>query len=269
MRKGSLALLALLLLLLPVLTAAEPEPATPTDLTCGHEHIRTTIYFFDSPVYMPVGEDAHRVSGPATVETVCLDCGEVLSSEIVSSAEEICPHSIKKGVCVLCGYRMKDRAGTSQPGDAEGERTIYAMESGNANGLLELTLTREDLSGLKRESISTLLIRGRTGAAAIALQVDEVLEQLKQADTVLYMELEEQEDGSLFAGLYLISGSDVRTMPEENGITLRFYREKRTGARASLAPADKDKLVETESVWSDRGYWSVQYLEEGTYFVLQ
>ena len=39
--------------------------------------------------------------------------------------------------------------------------------------------------------------------------------------------------------------------------------------RASVAPADRDALIEAESVWNERGYWSVPYLEEGTYFLLQ
>ena len=269
MKRRLSALIALLLFAFPVFAAAEPVPATPTDLDCPHEHVRTTIYFFDSPLYMAVSEEAHRVSGPATVESVCLDCGKLLSSELAANAEEIRPHSMKKGVCALCGYRQKEPAETPVPADLEGERTLYAQEDANAKGLLEMTLSREDLSELKNEGIITALIRGETGTTAVALQVDDMLTQVEQAGAVLYAELEEQEDSSCFAGLFLVSGSDERTAPAEDGIALRFYRERTAGSRAAFAPVDSDRLREAESLWNDYGYWSVPYLEEGTYFILQ
>ena len=109
-RKRFVSAILMLLLFISAAAAAEaPTPATPTDLACLHEHTKTTVYFFDSPSYTPVNADSHRVYGPATVETVCLDCGEVLSSETVDSAEEIRSHSFKKGVCALCGYRLKKK----------------------------------------------------------------------------------------------------------------------------------------------------------------
>ena len=95
------ALLLLVLLPFPGTAEADKAPATPTDLACLHEHVKTTIYFFDSPAYTLISAASHRVSGQATIETACLDCGEVLSSEWTSSAEEIRPHRMKKGVCAL------------------------------------------------------------------------------------------------------------------------------------------------------------------------
>ena len=249
--------------------AEEPVPATPTDLACLHEHTKTTIYFFDSPAYTPVDVESHQVSGPATIETVCLDCGELLSSETVDNAEEIRPHSMKKGACVLCGYRPKAKAPEERPTDAPGEMTIIAQEDDSADGLLTLTLTNTDLYEMETASVSTVLVRGRTGDTAVALVVPDVLGQTEQAGADLYLQLAEREDGSFFAGLYLVSGPGEKTEPEDEGISLRFYRQNLSNVRVSLAPADEDTLIEAEGVWNEKGYWSVPYVEEGTYFLLQ
>ena len=79
MMKRMIAFAMITLMLAAFSDAAGAEgmvPATPTDLSCLHEHTRTTIYFFDSPVYTPIGAETHRVTGPAAVDTVCEDCGE-------------------------------------------------------------------------------------------------------------------------------------------------------------------------------------------------
>ena len=249
--------------------AEELVPATPTDLECAHEHTKTTIYFFDSPVYTSVSDASHRVSGPAAVEVVCLDCGAILSADNVGSAEEIRPHSMKKGVCALCGYRTRVRELPNQPDDLPGERTIFAQEDENADGLLTLKLTGTDLTALERANITTVLVRGKTGIAAIALKVPEVRVQTEKDGTYLYMELAEREDGSFFAGLFLVKEPGDRVAPEDNGISLRFYQETKSNVRVSLSPVDTDRLVETEGIWDEHGYWSVPYLQEGTYFFLQ
>ena len=249
--------------------AEETVPATPTDLACAHKNTRTTIYFFDSPAYTSISPTSHRVSGPATVETVCLDCGETLSSETVENASETRPHSMKKGCCALCGYREEARTVKQQPTDRPGERTIFAREDGKTGSLLTLTLSNEDLAALKKADVSTVLIRGNDGDAAIALKVADALAQTETSGADLYLELAERDDGSFFAGLYLVSGPGEMTEPEDAGITLRFYQDRGEDARVSVAPADSDELVRTEGVWDESGYWSVQYLEEGTYFLLQ
>lgn len=271
-RKKSLYAILMLLLftLLSGLAGAEeiqPVPATPTDLSCTHEHTKTTIYFFDSPVYEPVNAESHRVSGLATVETVCLDCGEVLSSE-VTIAEEIHPHSMKKDVCALCGFKVRSKAPAEKPADAPGEYTLIAREDGGADGLLTLTLTKADLMDLQSRNVSVVLVKGKGGDAAIALGVADALSQVREADADLLLQLAEQEDGSLFAGLFL-AGPAGRKAPEDRGISLRFYRQSRADVRVSLAPAEKDTLIETQGEWNEKGYWSVPYLEEGTYFLLQ
>ena len=249
--------------------AEKPDPATSTDLTCLHENTKKTIYFFDSPGYVSVSAASHKVYGPATIQVVCLDCGEVLSEETVDYVEEIRPHSMKKGQCALCGYREKNQMSQEQLKDDPGERTLFAQEDNIIEGLLTLTLSREDLAALNNSNVTTALVRGNTGNVAIALEVNKVLTQTREADADLYLELAEREDGSLFASVSLISDSGEETDPETEGINLRFYRETGADIRVSIAPVNDDKLVETRGTWDEHGYWTVQYQEEGTYFILQ
>ena len=276
MTRKSFVFTVLLLLLFSLLSgtagAEEPALATPTDLECAHEQTKTTIYFYDSPAYTTMGPDSHRVSGPATVETACVECGEVLSSETVVSAEEIRPHRMKNGVCVLCGYKDRsDQSGTlnNKPAKTPGERIIIAGEDMKTQGLLSLTLTYEDLYELSGEGVSTVLIKGKNGDAAIALNVSKIIRQTELQGADLYLELAEREDGSLFAGMFLVQDSGTRNLAGGDGITLRFYRQSRADVRISLAPAGADSLIETEGLWNEKGYWSVPYLQEGTYFLLQ
>ncbi|MBR3334649.1 MAG: hypothetical protein IKG23_10195 [Clostridia bacterium] len=265
-------LLLLVSLLSGTAGAEEPALATPTDLECAHEQTKTTIYFFDSPAYTSMGPDSHRVSGPATVETACAECGEILSSETVANAEEIRPHRMKNSTCVLCGYKDRsDQSGTlnNKPAKTPGERIIIAGEDAKTQGLLSVTLTYEDLYELSGEGVSTVLIKGKNGDAAVALNVSKIIRQTELQGANLYLELAEREDGSLFAGMFLVQDSGTRNQAGSEGITLRFYRQSRADVRISLAPAGADSLIETEGMWNEKGYWSVPYLQEGTYFLLQ
>ena len=262
-------MLLLLLMLAGIAGAEEPSLATPTDLSCLHEHTKTTIYFFDSPAYAAIDSETHLVSGPAVIETVCLDCGELLSSETVDYTEEIRPHSMKKGVCALCGYREKVRTAEEKAEDLPGERTLYAQTENNGEGLQGLTLTYDDLAALSNDNVITALVRGETGSAAIALDVNQTLTQAQETGAQLSISLAEREDYSFFAALYMVSDSGTRQEPDTKAITLRFYQENQATVRISLAPTDTDALVNIESEWNEHGYWSVPYLEEGTYFLQQ
>ena len=71
------------------------------------------------------------------------------------------------------------------------------------------------------------------------------------------------------AGMFLVEDSGDRSQPGSDGITLRFYRQSKADVRISLAPVGEDDLIETDGVWNEKGYWSVPYLQEGTYFLLQ
>ena len=248
----------------------EPEPATPTDLECAHENTKTTIYFFDTPLYTPVSGLSHRVSGPATIEKACIDCGEILSSRTVNNAEEIRSHRMKKGKCVLCGYREVEEVQAQPAGnDLPGERTLYARAEEGTPGYLSMIILSEDLVALENAKISTVLVRGENGAAAIALQVADMKALADASGADLYLELEEQEDGSFFAAVALVCGSREQKAAGLEGISIRFYQEQKEQVRFSVAPANEDRLLETSATWDDHGFWSVPYVEEGTYFFLQ
>ena len=261
--------LALLLLALPVFAAAEgaTAPASPTDLGCTHEHTKETIYFYDSPAYTPVSAEQHRVSGTATVETVCLDCGEVVNVETNTYAQQLRPHTFKNDVCALCGFRRDPQSVLPAMADENGERTVFAVEQ-EESGLLTLTLTDAEMSGMESDQVTTLVVRDEAGSAAIAMDVAEVRAAMKTAGADLYMELLEREDDSFFAGLHLVpAGEEEMRDPACEGITLRFYRAESPALKVSLSPVDSDVLVEAQSEWDENGYWSVPYLEEGTYFL--
>ena len=268
MMKKTLAFAVLLLLMLSGLAMAEEtDPATPTDLTCLHENTKITIYFSDSPAYSAASATTHRVYGPAVMVTVCQDCGEEIARE-EGNAEEYRPHTMKRGTCALCGYREQTQETTTKSDDIPGERTLYASQEADED-VLSLTLTYDDLSALNSAKVSTVLVRSRNGSAAIALNVADMMIQTRETGAALYMMLSEQEDSSFFAGLYLVTDPGTRAVPEGEGISLRFYQKNKADVRVSLVPADSDEIVQTETSWNEHGYWTVQYLEEGTYMILR
>ena len=271
MMKKSLAF-AMLMLLLTMLSgiaaAEETDPATPTDLTCPHENTKVIIYFYDSPAYSATGSRTHRVYGPASIVTVCQDCGQEIARRESDIEQEYRPHTMKRGVCVLCGYHEQASEPTAAPEDIPGERTLYAGQASDED-MLSLTLTYDDLSALNSAKVNTVLVKGKKGSAAIALNVADMMTQTRKTGGSLYLMLAEQEDKSLFAGLYLVIDSNTREEPDGEGISLRFYQENRADVQVSLVLADSDEPVKTETVWNENGYWSVQYLEEGTYMILR
>ena len=263
------AVLLVLALTVPAgLGAAEEMPATPTDLApaCAHERVSTVIYFFDSPSYTSLSAATHRVSGPGVVAKVCKDCGRVLSEERVDSAEEIRPHSMKKGVCALCGYRVQTGIWQDKK-DAPGERTLAAQPDGS--GVFFLTLTEQDLAALENAKVKTLLVRGEHGKAVIAVDVKEIRQETGREEASFSIEMAEQEDGSLFAGLSLSNAPGRKDELDIEGVALRFYWDKDEAVRIALNPADGDVMTETEGIWDDNGYWSVPYICEGYYMVIR
>ena len=268
---------AVLLLVLSVLWAAagaeeiseDQAVATPTDLVCPHAHTRTTYYFYDSPNYTALSAVSHRVNGPATAETVCEDCGALLDSEVLDNAEEIRPHTMKKGVCALCGYRQKaeetETRGTPRK-SGPGERAITAQR--DESGLYTLTLSQQDLAAFANARINTVLVLGKTGRVVVAINVAVIRKEAEKAGASVLLEMTEQEDGSFFAALFLVKGTQ-RSKPENAGISLRFYQDKKQEIRFSVAPSDTEQMAEADAAWNEEGYWAVPYVEEGTYFPLQ
>ena len=184
------------------------------------------------------------------------------------NVEEVRLHSMKNGVCALCGYRMKS-APDPLPGSrqsAPGERIITAQP--DESGLFDLTLSEEDLTALTNARVKTLLVRGQSGDTVIALDVAEMKAEAAENGASLSLELAEREDGSFFAGLVL-SGKHGKRMPEGKGIRLRFYGETDRDTRFSVAPSDDETLSDVSADWEEDGYWSVPYVGEGTYFPIQ
>ena len=274
MKRIIAAFFLLLLFVLPVVAGAEESQedqavATPTDLVCPHEHTRTIYYYFDSPNYTSLSATSHRVNGPATAETVCEDCGALLSSEIVDNAEEIRPHSMKKGVCALCGYRQKvEETGADNitQRNGSGERTVAAQR--DESGIYTLTLSQQDLAAFTNARVKTVLVQGKTGGVVVAMNVATIRDEAEKAGASVLLEMTEQADGSFFAALFLVKGGR-RSKPKNAGISLRFYREQKQELRFSVAPSDTEQMNETDAAWNEDGYWSVPYVEEGTYFPLQ
>ena len=281
-RKGIVtALLLAALLAVSGLCAAEEMPATPTDLAetvtepesgtepvpvCAHENVSQVIYFFDSPSYTSLSAASHRVSGPGVVAVVCRDCGATLSEETVDNAEEIRPHSMKKGVCALCGYRAPTEA-KQEKRDAPGERTLAAQPDGN--GLLFLTLTEQDLAALENAKVRTILVRGEHGKAVVAVDVKEIRQETGREAASFSIEMAEREDGSLFAGLSLSNAPGRKDELDIEGVTLRFYEDKAPALKIALDPTDGDPLTEADGVWNEAGYWTVPYVSEGYYLVVK
>ena len=270
--KGKLFAAVILLVLLTLfcgLSLAEETAATPTDLTepvCAHLNVSTVIYFFDSPSYTSLSAASHRVNGPGVVAEICRDCGAVIREETADNAEEIRPHSMKRGVCALCGYRAQTEAKQDKK-DAPGERTLLAQPDGN--GLLFLTLTEQDLAALENAKVKTLLVRGEHGRAVVAVDVREIRQETGREAASFSIEISEREDGSLFAGLSLSNAPGRKDELDIEGVTLRFYEEEEPQLRIALDPSDGDPMTETDGVWDENGYWTVPYVSEGDYMVIR
>ena len=242
------------------------EPETEPAPACAHENVNTVIYFFDSPSYTSLSAASHRVSGPGVVAKICRDCGATLSEETVTDAEEVRPHSMKKGVCALCGYRAQTEAKQDKK-DAPGERTLMAQSDGS--GVLFLTLTEQDLAALENAKVKTLLVRGEHGKAVVAVDVREIRQEARREAASFSIEMAEREDGSLFAGLSLSNAPGRKDELDIEGVTLRFYGDKDEEVRIVLDPTDGDRLTETEGKWDDNGYWFVPYVSEGNYVMIR
>ena len=246
--------------------APDPEPDPEPEYVCAHENVSSIIYFFDSPSYTSLSAATHKVAGPAVVARVCRDCGAVLEEEPVDYIEEVRPHSMKKGVCALCGYRQ-ETAAVQDKRDAPGERTLVAQPDGS--GLLFLTLTEQDLHALENAKVKTLLVRGEHGKAVVAVDVKEIRQETVRESASFSIEMLEREDGSLFAGLSLSNAPGRKDELDIEGVTLRFYEEKDPALRIALDPTDGDMLTETDGVWDENGYWTVPYVSEGDYLVIR
>ena len=268
---AAVMILAFLVLPYPALGEGNQDPATQTDL-CAHLSTHQVIYFDDAPLYTPLGPVSHLVEGPGLVETVCDDCGRLLSSEYMENAEEIREHTIRNGRCALCGYRQtKPDEPETYVGSEPGEQVLEAKKDDDAS-LWQLSVTGEEVEQLRSQQVQTALIRG--GEMALVFSVDDLCQQMNEAGAQLEITVEMREDQSFFlsAGL-LNAGEEQQTeLKGYEKCSLRVYR-----------PADpplilvwispEDELLELPATWvqpkenGEEGYWMIPWPGSGNFLL--
>ena len=74
--------------------------------TCSHAHTTVEKYpSYDEGEYTAIDNRQHQWRGHLTIELRCLDCEEVLSSELGEElVSQIWDHEFEDGVCYWCGY---------------------------------------------------------------------------------------------------------------------------------------------------------------------
>lgn len=252
-----------LLLLLPCLAGAEgPLPrSTETDL-CPHENVRS-VFYFDSPVYRSVNVYNHSVSGPATVQEVCEDCGAVLSSVVRMNATEIREHIYRRGSCVLCGREAPQREEA-----ASREKVIPIAAQEEEPDKFICALSAMDL----REAGEVLVLRPEEGVFALEVQVKPLQVQMDTGGGNLIAELSEPLGArQLTASVRWMDEDGTPITPDDGMIALRVYDEQ---AEESLTVmyAGPEEAVGRESAVkirpegeNEEDYWSVTWLGDGTY----
>ena len=249
---SALVLAALLLSALPVSAGEGMDPlATPTDL-CAHENTET-VYYFDSPVYSPLDIYTHRVSGPATAETVCTDCGTVISVTFEDNAEEICPHVFRRGKCALCGQES-DTAGSGK----ETVLRLLPMEGGVNH--FSLTLTGSDL----HEPGGFLVLLAEGAGAAIVLQTAPVLELLDIMGGSLTAEIAAPISTTLNAAVRVYDENGAESAPDHAWTSPRIYTARTADMIVTYTNKSGRESVR-KPAWSDAGYFTIPWLGSGTY----
>lgn len=273
MKRILIALLAVLLLLGCAAFAEEageeqPEPtplpavATPTDL-CAHEHTKIVRYF-DAPVYRPLDAENHTVSGRATVQTVCIDCGAILSSSVDNNAEETKPHVFRKGKCSLCGREGGPQQKAVAPAT---EFVVILEEDEDTPNQYFCTLTGSDLES----AADTLVLRPEGCDTALALQTNPLREEIDRTGGTLTAEIEQPAPGDVSASIRLYNGEGEEAVPETREISLRIYSEN-AGSPLTVSYTDPEgETSREEASWvtpanrDAESYWNVTWLGDGMY----
>ncbi len=274
---------ALLLFAGAAAEGAKPVPASPTDL-CAHNHTETVRYF-EAPSYNALDDKVHSVSGRAVVEVVCLDCGALLSST-EEDAEEIRPHTFRKGRCVLCGREKNagsedpdGRAEPENPAEAENpavpeiraeqpapaeDRVIILPPETAGSGRYVFTISGQQLDG----AAGNLVLRPRDCDAALVLQAESLLEEVDPAGGIR-AEIESSGSGSIRASVRLYDASGEESVPGTRKISLRIYS---AGGGVPLTVSwtgPEGGTGREEAGWvhsgGGEGYWNVPWLGNGNY----
>lgn len=265
MKRILFALLAAMILFSCSLSLAEEGPeilpyATITDL-CPHEHTHTD-YYFDAPTYRPLSGRVHTVSGRATVQEICDDCGTVLSSKVERDAETTFPHVFRRDRCVLCGYERKGIPAEELPV----ERIFLLPVNEETPNQFFCILTGQDLEDAAAD---ILVLRPEDCEAAIALQTEPLWEEMNRTGSTLTAEIESPGAGEVNAFVRLYTAEGVETFPTAEQLSLRIYNDEEgetlpvtyTDPEGEMTEAEAPRVTPEES----DPYWSVTWLGDGTY----
>ena len=267
MKRILVALLSALFLFSCTVSLAEepadtlPPLATSTDL-CAHEHTHTD-YYFDAPVYRPLNSANHTVSGRATVQEVCEDCGAVLSTYIERNAETTFPHVFRWGQCVLCGYegKKKNTAAAAVPTEA----VLLLPKDEEQPNQFFCTLTGKDLD----ESPDTLVLRPEGCEAAIALQTERLRQEIDRTGGTLTAEIESPGAGDVTASVRLYTAEGEESAPEAEDLSLRIYSAYNGEILVVSFTDPEGNGGEEEAKWvtpeDSEAYWQADWMGDGTY----
>lgn len=235
--------------------------ATPTDL-CAHIHTHTD-YYFDAPVYRPLNADYHLVSGRATIQEICDDCGAVLSTNIEKNAETEFPHVFRWNQCVLCGYESRQQTGSAEEASSELILLLHADEE--VPNQYFCTLTGQDLES----SADTLVLWPEDCETAIALQTERLREEMDRTGGTLTAEIESPGSGDMTASVRLYTAEGQESAPDAEELSLRIYSTF-NGEPLTVSYTDAEgETSKEEASWVTPedmdAYWSVSWMGDGNY----
>lgn len=235
--------------------------ATPTDL-CAHEHTHTD-YYFDAPDYRPLNAELHTITGRATVQEICNDCGAVLSTYVERNAETTYYHVFRRNQCVLCGYEGSQDPASAAAGSTEIIVLLPADE--DIPNQFFCTLTGQDLEA----SADTLVLWPEGCETAIALQTERLREEIDRTGGTLTAEIEAPESGDLTASVRLYTAEGEESAPDAQELSLRIYSAF-DGETLLVSYTDPEGgKSEEKASWvtpaESEAYWSVSWLGDGNY----
>jgi len=235
--------------------------ATETDL-CAHEHTHMD-YYFDAPVYRPLNSEMHIVTGRATVQEVCDDCGDVLSSFIERNAETTFPHVFRRNQCVLCGYEGKQNSAVASANHTE--RIVLLPADEEKPNQFFCTLTGQDLE----VPADTIVLRPEGCETAIALQTERLRQEIDRTGGTLTAEIEFPGAGDITASVRLYTAEGEESAPEAEELSLRIYSAYDGEALVVSYTAPEGGGGEEEAKWitpdGSEAYWSVDWMGDGNY----
>ena len=239
-----------------------PVLATATDL-CAHEHTHTD-YYFDAPVYRPLNAEEHTVTGRATVQVICDDCGAVILTEVERDAQTAFPHVFRRDRCVLCGYEDGGRRKAPDP-EAPLEVILELPADEEMPNQFFCTLTGQDLDS----PADTLVLRPEGCDTAIALQANRLREKIDRTGGTLTAEIESPGEGDLTASVRLYTAEGEESIPDAEELSLRIYSavEEKSLTVSYTGPEGEKGIEKASRVTPEasEAYWSVTWLGDGNY----